>query len=112
MSLNTITLAQAQEWASNWNENKLTYLAENDLKAFAIPGQVIADVSAPEDVVDVRTYFGLDADNNPHLMVVGVDDKGNDMIDEANGYFIYNFARPCPNWCNGVAPFINDGRDG
>lgn len=109
MPLNTITLEQAQEWAANWNKNKLTFLEKTELKAFAIPGQVITDVTAHPEVVDVRTYFGLDDQSNPHLMVVGVDGEGNDMINEEEGLFIYNFGRPCPNWCNAVEPFINNG---
>ncbi len=107
MALNTITLEQAQEWASNWNKNKVEYLQKNDLKAFTISQQVINDVTAPEGVVDVRTYFGLDANFNPHLMIVGVDSNGDDMIDYDNELFIYNFARPCPSMCNSAAPFIN-----
>lgn len=107
MPLNTITLAQAQEWAENWNNNKLAFFENNDLKAFAIPGQVITDVTSHKDVVDVRTYFGLDDDMNPHLMVVGVDANGNDLINEAKGLYVYNYARPCPSNCPQVAPFIN-----
>lgn len=107
MSSNTITLEQAQEWARNWNENKLAFLERVDLKAFAIPGQVIADVTAHSAVVDVRTYFGLDDQFNPHLMVVGVDKDGNDLINEDEELYIYNFAKPCPNWCSKTFPFIN-----
>lgn len=107
MALNTITLDQAQAWAKNWNENKVDFLQKNDLRAFAIPRQVIDDVTAPNNVVDVRTYFGLDENFQPHLMIVGMDSDGNDLIDYENGLFIYNFARPCPSWCNSAAPFIN-----
>lgn len=109
MPSNTITLEQAQEWAQNWNENKLTFLERVDLKAFAIPGQVIKDVTAHDSVVDVRTYFGLDDQLNPHLMVVGVDEEGNDLINEEEELYIYNFARPCPNWCSKPEPHINNG---
>lgn len=107
MPLNTITLQQAQDWAKNWNQNKLTFFQNNDLKAFAIPRQVIDDVTLHPDVVDVRTYFGLDEDMNPHLMIVGMDRFGNDLIDEDNNLFVYNFARPCPSNCPKKGPFIN-----
>jgi hypothetical protein len=43
----------------------------------------------------------------PHMMIVGVDANGNDLIDPARGLFIYNFIKPCPSACNGVAPYIN-----
>lgn len=107
MPRNTITLTQAQDWANRWNQNKVTYLTNNDLKAFKIPKDVIDDVTQPRDVVDVRTYFGLDVNSDPHLMIVGVDNDGNDLIDEQNGFYIYNFATPCPSYCNQTDPFIN-----
>lgn len=107
MALNTITLEQAQEWAQNWNNNKITFFETRDLKAFAIPRQVIDDVTRHPDVVDVRTYLGLDEDFNPHLMIVGVNEEGNDLINPEQELYIYNFARPCPTYCPGVAPFIN-----
>lgn len=107
MPANTITLSEAQEWASDWNTKKIQYLKDNDLKAFRIPRQVLADVTAPQEVHDIRTYFGLDGDLNPHLIIVGVDSQGNDLIDPANGLHIYNFATPCPTTCNESSPFIN-----
>lgn len=107
MPRNTITLSQAQEWAKNWNIKKVQYLKDNDLKAFRIPAQVIADVTSPQQVQDIRTYFGLDSEMNPHLMIVGVDSNGNDLIDPDNGLNIYNFSHPCPSTCNQSTPFIN-----
>jgi hypothetical protein len=109
MSLNTITLDLAQQWAQNWNNNKVVFLQTSDLRAFTIPQQVLKDVMAPKEVVDIRTYLGLDDKMKPHMMVVGVDANGNDLIDPLNGFFIFNFIRPCPSACNGVAPFINNG---
>lgn len=81
MPRNTISLSQAQTWADNWNNNKVSYLKENDLKAFKIPKQVIEDVTASSEAIDIRTYLGLDKDSKPHLMIVGVDSNGNDLID-------------------------------
>lgn len=107
MPLNTITLEQAQQWAENWNKHKLAFFAKRDLKAFAIPRQVIEDVSSDPEVVHVRTYFGLDDELNPHLIVVGTNADGNDLIDEARGQHIYNFAISCPTYCPQVGPFIN-----
>lgn len=104
---NTISLTDAQDWADRWNTNKVSYLQSNDLKAFKILGSVIKDVIDPTNVVDVRTYFGLDKNNNPHLIIVGVDGNGDDIIDEPNGYYIYNFAGPCPNNCSSSNPKIN-----
>ena len=107
MPEHTITLDQAQSWATKWNTDKITFLQSNDLKAFKILGSVLDDVTAPSDVVDIRAYFGIDANNNPHLCIVGVDANGNDLIDPASGHHIYNFAAPCPNNCSNSSIKIN-----
>lgn len=107
MELNVITLQQAQEWAKNWNFKKLEFFATRDLKAFRISEQVIQNVTAPQRVVDIRTYLGLDEHMEPHLMIVGVDVEGNDLIDYQNGLYIYNFTKPCPSYCSKSVPHIN-----
>lgn len=107
MAKNTITLETAQEWAARWNQYVNDKNNVINLKAFLIPGIDFTQVMAEENVVDVRTYFGIDAQNKEHLMVVGVDQEGNDMIDENLGLFIYDFSEPCPTLCNQKAPFIS-----
>ncbi|MBC9812997.1 hypothetical protein H9Y05_11010 [Crocinitomicaceae bacterium CZZ-1] len=107
MEPNVITLQQAQTWAQNWNVNKLKFFETRDLKAFLISEQVLQAVTAPQQVVDIRTYLGLDEQMNPHMMIVGVDADGNDLIDYQNGLYIYNFTRPCPTYCPKSAPYIN-----
>lgn len=104
---NTITLSEAQNWAQRWNTEKITFFEDKDLKAFKILGSVIKDVTAPTNVVDIRTYFGLDENLEAHLIIVGVDENGDDLIDEDNGYYIYNFALACPNNCSKSNPVIN-----
>jgi len=106
----TIPLEQAQEWSSRWKEGGAKFLVNNVLKAFLIPGVDLKEVLAEEGVQDVRTYFGVDREGQPHLMVVGVDENGNDMIDEdklvneQNGWHIYDFSLPCPTTCDVRSP--------
>ncbi len=104
---NTITLSEAQNWAQRWNTEKISFFEEKELKAFKILGSVIKDVTYPTKVVDIRTYFGLDENLKPHLIIVGVDENGDDLIDENNGYYIYNFAGSCPINCSNSSPKIN-----
>lgn len=104
---NEITLAQAQAWAQNWNNDKLTFLERNDLKAFSISETIINSVLTPVGVVGMRAYLGIDENNEPHLMLVGIDANGNDIINPASGYNIYNFAKPCPSCCSTTTPKIN-----
>lgn len=106
MAKDTITLETAQEWAATWKENAETYLSENQLKAFLIPGTDVTQVLAEEGVVNVRSYLGIDENNEPHLMIVGVDADGNDMIDDSKGWYIYDFSRPCPSTCDVNSPLF------
>lgn len=105
MAKNTITLEQAQEWATRWKAEGATFLAKNQLKAFLIPGIDVTQVIS-EECVDVRSYLGLDSSDEPHLVIVGVDVNGNDMIDDSKGWYIYDFSQPCPNTCDVNSPLF------
>lgn len=109
---NTISVQQAIDWCQRWKGNGSRFLNENSLKAFLIPGIDVTQVLAIEGVKDVRTYFGVDSQNVPHLLVVGVDANGNDLInnEEAvnvqNGWYIYDFTSPCPSLCDRKSPLF------
>jgi len=102
MVQNTITLDQAQQWAQNWRDNP-----SKEIKAFLIPEIDLTQVMKEENTVNVRAYLGIDDNNNCKLMIVGVDEKGNDLIDEANGQFIYDFTTGCPPSCDVDSPLFN-----
>ena len=108
----TISLEQAQEWGKRWKEGGAKLLVTNVIKAFLIPGIDLTEVLAEDGVQDIRTYFGVDENEQPHLMVVGVDANGNDMIDqdkminEKNGWHIYDFSVPCPKTCDVKSPLF------
>lgn len=105
--LNTITLETAQEWAARWKRQQGKYNEYNQLKAFWIPGIDFTQVMEETGVQDVRAYIGIDENEVEKLMIVGVDEEGNDMIDEGKGWYIYDFSEPCPNKCNTKEPFIS-----
>ena len=107
MAKDTITLQTAQDWAKRWKIEGATYLSKNQLKAFKIPGADFSQVLSETGVVDARSYLGIDGNNQPHIMIVGVDVNGNDMIDDTKGWYIYDFSEPCPNTCNKKEPFIS-----
>lgn len=106
MSKNTITLETAQQWAARWKKAQKEG-TEAPVTAFLIPGIDVSQVMNERNVVDVRAYLGIDSENTERLMIVGVDADGNDMIDDSNGYYIYDFSLPCPPKCNGKAPYIS-----
>lgn len=104
MPQNAITLEEAQAWAERWN-NDLNAL--KGIKAFKIPGQNIKALMNQSGTVDIRAYIAVKDNNEPTVVVVGVDANGNDMIDPARGFHIYDFAEPCPNCCNNRPSHIN-----
>jgi len=105
--LNTITLETAQDWAARWKRQEGSYNKHAQLKAFWIPGIDFTQVMAETGVENVRAYIGVDENEVEKLMIVGVDEEGNDMIDDEKGWYIYDFSEPCPNKCNMKAPFIS-----
>jgi hypothetical protein len=101
MAKNAITLQQAQEWATTWRENPL-----HIIKAFLIPQADFVQLLAEKNVVDIRAYVGTDENGEQKLMLVGVNDKGQDLIDEANNQNIYDFTQPCPDFCDLESPLF------
>lgn len=109
----TISLEQAQNWITRWKEGQIKNNIVYSIKAFLIPGIDLKEVLAEEGVQDVRSYIGVDEYNKPHLLIVGVDAKGNDMINKEEavnlkkGWYIYDFTVPCPNTCDVNSPLFS-----
>jgi hypothetical protein len=102
---NIISLKTAQDWAKRWKDVQNIHKTPH-ISAFTIPGIDISEALKTEKAVDIRTYMGIDETDTPRLIIVAVDKNGNDLIDEANGYYIYDFTKTCPPYCNGIPPFI------
>ncbi|UMY65769.1 MULTISPECIES: hypothetical protein [unclassified Flavobacterium] len=97
---NVIPLKQAQDWAANWQK-------DNTLKAFLIQKDNIDSIlAAGGNVANFRGYLGLDDAGDPVFMLVGVDASGNDIINEEDGYYVYDFNDPCPRTCSPGSPLI------
>lgn len=98
-AVNTITLQTAQAWAKKWRDTP-----GSTVKAHLIPQIDITQLMNEKDVVDIRAYIGIDDNGENKLMLVGVDANGNDLIDDANEQYIYDFTKPCPTTCNVTSP--------
>jgi hypothetical protein len=97
---NTIPVATAAIWTSRWRASN----RELQLNGFLIPGVDLTEVLAERGVVNVRTYLGIDDSEAYHLLIVGVDVNGNDMVDEDLGQYVYDFTSPCPPMCGAPSP--------
>jgi hypothetical protein len=93
-----IPLADAEAWAKSWQTNPPKPLA----KAHLIPLDVLTELIAIPEVVNVRAYMGVDTTGMQKLMFVGVDGNDNDMTDT-----IYSGTMPCPQTCDITSPLYN-----
>ena len=93
-----IPLADAEAWAKSWQTNPPKPLA----KAHLIPLDVLTELLAIPEVVNVRAYMGVDTTGEQKLMFVGVDGDGNDMTDT-----VYCGTQPCPSCCDINSPLYN-----
>ena len=96
---NTIPLTTAQDWAQRWKTNPVT-----GVKAFLIPEEDTVQLYNEPEVFSIRAYLGVDPKGKAHLMLVGVDGNGKDLIDAQKGWYIYDFTLPCPTTCDVTSP--------
>jgi len=107
MNPKVISLALAQDYAKNWNQMKETFISNYDFKAASIPNDILEDIAAT-GAHGIRIYMGLnEAGTAAKIMVVGVDELDDDMIDYDNNQYIYNFINPCPPFCGTKKSKIN-----
>ncbi|MGH1383483.1 hypothetical protein [Kordia sp.] len=102
---NAIPLATAADWTKEWR-NRTTL---QDINGFWIPMIDVNEAREELGVENMRGYLGIDGDGEHHLLLVGVNAKGNDMIDEAAGQFVYDYTLPCPQQC-GNGNVLNGGK--
>lgn len=99
----TISVNTFNTWKNNWDRNASSWMANNSLKAFNLPLIDLENIIG-ETPDSSRFYLGLESDGNggftPKLMVVGVK-AGKDMIDYANGHYVYDVSTACPPFCGG-----------
>ena len=97
---NAIEIGVATQWVDRWRAS-----SENlDLKGFFIPKIDITEVMAESGVENIRGYMAINDSNEYHLLIVGVDSDGNDMVDPELGQYVYDFTEPCPATCSNTGP--------
>jgi hypothetical protein len=102
----------ANEWAKRWQQFVVPFNKERPVdnpyfpKAYLLHRKQIDAILNTPNAVNIRIYFGMDEKMNNHLMMVGVDKEGNDLLPttsktegEGEGE-VYNLALPCPPTCS------------
>lgn len=97
----TISIATFKKWTNNWQRYGRNFTQISLTEYFTMPKNNFIQILATNPA-SIRGHMGLDTTTNPytaHLIVVGVDTNGQDMVDYSNGLYYYNFGQPCPNDC-------------
>lgn len=102
----TITLTDAITYARRWRKEEGTYYQHNELHAFLIPKDDFQNILT-EEIDAVRGYLGVGDDGTEKLMFVGTKLNPATGVYEdllpgtsAEGNYIYDMTRPCPNMCD------------
>ena len=70
-------------------------LPEGSCKGGFFGRDAIESLLAQDDCVGIRYYHGIDSKGEPVIILVGVDENEDDLIDGQ----LLEFAIPCPNQC-------------
>lgn len=109
-----VSMTTAATWTKAWRK-KMTdgnWLQSNMKKGFLIPMVNFEKLKA-QGATNIRAYMALDESETDQskalkLVLVGVDANGNDMINEDQGDFAYDFTVPCPPICPPDNPINSD----
>jgi Tfp pilus assembly protein PilX len=97
----TISLATFNTWTNAWVQYGQAYTATTLIRYYTMPIVDLTEVLGEEPSAS-RFYQGLDTSSTPytaHLLLVGVDANGNDMLDYSQGQYVYDVSHPCPPKC-------------
>src|SRR5690606_11586914 len=75
-----IDYAVARKWVSNFQEKN-----QSGNKAHFFGYEILKEILSLEGCVGIRMYYALDDSGNRQIILVGVDEKGNNIIPSENG---------------------------
>lgn len=101
----TIHNSTFNAWTSRWQSNQKAWMAaiNNSINYFGMPLSDLSSVLETRGAVSSRFYLGLTTQDSIHLVVVGVDAQGNNMLDNSKDQFAYDVSLPCPTACGDIA---------
>ncbi|MDI1234734.1 MAG: hypothetical protein PSX81_10670 [bacterium] len=87
-----ISLPSAIQWTTNFRNQNPTAV-----KAHFFGNVIINEILNQPGCIGLRLYNAIDDNNQPQILLVGVDNNNNDMT---NG-IIADMSQPCPTQCSG-----------
>jgi len=85
-----ISLPQAIQWTTNFRSTNA-----NAVKAHFFGEVIINQILSQPGCIGLRLYNAIDDNNEPKILLVGVDANGDDMTNDT----IADFSAPCPSQC-------------
>ena len=85
-----ISLPQAIQWTTNFRSTN-----SGAVKAHFFGEVIINQILNQPGCIGLRLYNAIDANNQPQILLVGVDANGDDMTNDT----IADLSLPCPNHC-------------
>jgi hypothetical protein len=87
-----VTLGDASRWTANYRNT----IQPGEVIAFAAGKVKIIELLNQEGCMGARIYYAIKDDGEKNLVIVGVDENGDDL---ENGLIIDQFI-PCPKYCS------------
>lgn len=101
-----IALDEAKKWIANWRNS--VKVNTNEVTAHLIPKGDITEIQQEKGWRKYRAYQAITDKGEFKLLIVGVDDNGNDLVnypsteeyDNTSYDYVYDFTTPCPSACS------------
>ncbi|MBX2969804.1 MAG: hypothetical protein KF803_10580 [Cyclobacteriaceae bacterium] len=96
-----IDFAVARKWVNNYQEKNAS-----GNKAHFFGYEILKEILSLEGCVGIRMYYALDDAGGRQIILVGVDEKGNNIVPNENGRtaeegITADASYPCPTHCPG-----------
>ncbi|WP_294824106.1 hypothetical protein [uncultured Flavobacterium sp.] len=106
----TIPLPLAADYTKAWRDSK----DRPNVLAFTIPAKDLFELYESYGWHSVRGYLAIkpkDGSKEEHaaMLLVGVDEAGNDLVNPEKDQFVYDFTGPCPTLCDRSGSKLYDG---
>lgn len=101
-----IPLPTAKQWTANYRKT----ISEGDTLAHYFGGQIIQRLLDQDKAVGIRAYYAIDDKGKKQLLLVGVDENGENLLPlegaaaksaaaDADDPIIVDYSKPCPSYC-------------
>ena len=87
-----ISLNEAAELTQRFRDN--LPVIDNTIAEY-FGKSALEDLLSQQDCIGIRVYYGIDSDMKKHLVIVGVNEEGNDLYNGA----LMELGKPCPPIC-------------